>query len=49
MKNAAKQKVLLKNTKILKSNYGNPSNAAQAEVVQSFLDDYMKSMKKNNG
>ena len=23
-------------------------HAAQAEVVQSFLDDYIKSMKKNN-
>ena len=25
------------------------SHAAQADVVQSFLDDYMKSIKKNNG
>ena len=24
-------------------------HAAQADVVQSFLDDYMKNMKKNNG
>ena len=25
------------------------SHAAQADVVQSFLDDYMKNMKKKNG
>jgi hypothetical protein len=24
-------------------------HAAQADVVQSFLDDYMKNMKKKNG